>query len=208
MLKRKIEEATDDLVKQTDALDRLQSQSKSKQSTFFRYVCVSMNCSSVFFFQVSTDPTSTTNRSNIYEINRLKKQLNDNEKDMADRDEHLHDVEKRLQSILDDKYDLSNAIDEIRALKVQLKLKDRKMEDLAQYASRNELTVHEVTDENEELRAKLGMDPRKPMSLEELRTAHRTRAEANQAMVQVLQKEVNASYCSYFELLPNRIELE
>ncbi len=64
------------------------------------------------------------------------------------------------------------------------------MEDLAQFASRNELTVHEVNDENEELRAKLGMDPRTPMSVEQLKTARMTRTEANQAVVQVLQKEV------------------
>jgi hypothetical protein len=91
---------------------------------------------------------------------------------------------------LDKNYELRDAVQEIRQLKEQNKLKDRQMEELAQFASRNELTVNEVTDENEELRAKLGMDPRTPMSVDQLKTARLTRTEANQAVVQVLQKEV------------------
>ncbi len=93
---------------------------------------------------------------------------------------------------MDKNYELRDAVQEIRQLKEQLKLKDRQMEDLAQFASRNELTVNEVTDENEELRAKLGMDPRTPMTVEQLKTARMTRTEANQAVIQVLQKEVRS----------------
>jgi len=91
---------------------------------------------------------------------------------------------------LDKNYELRDAVQEIRQLKEQIKLKDRQMEELAQFASRNELTVNEVTDENEELRAKLGMDPRTPMTVDQLKSARMTRTEANQAVVQVLQKEV------------------
>jgi len=136
------------------------------------------------------DPTSTANRSNTYEINRLKKQLNDYEKELSERDIRLHDLDKQLKGFLDKNYELRDAVQEIRQLKEQIKLKDRQMEELAQFASRNELTVNEVTDENEELRAKLGMDPRTPMTVDQLKTARMTRTEANQAVVQVLQKEV------------------
>ncbi len=139
---------------------------------------------------VPTDPTSTANRTHTYELSRLKKQLTDYEKELSDKDIRLHDVDKQLKGFLDKNYELRDAVQEIRQLKEQLKLKDRQMEDLAQYASRNELTVNEVTDENEELRAKLGMDPRTPMTVEQLKTARLTRSEANQAVVQVLQKEV------------------
>jgi len=100
--------------------------------------------------------------------------------------------------------ELRDAVQEIRQLKEQLKLKDRQMEDLAQFASRNELTVHEVTDENEELRAKLGMDPRTPMTVEQLKTARMTRTEANQAVIQVLQKEVRSFRIKIFHWIKKK----
>ena len=116
--------------------------------------------------------------------------MNEYEKELGDRDVRLHDLDKQLKGFLDKNYELRDAVQEIRQLKEQLKLKDRQMEELAQYASRNELTVNEVTDENEELRAKLNMDPRTPMTVEQLKSARLTRTESNQAVVQVLQKEV------------------
>jgi chromosome segregation ATPase len=170
MLKKKVEEATNDLIKQTDALDRMRTDH--------------------VHFSAPADPTATDARSTTYEINRLRKQLIDYEKELSERDIRLHDLDVQLRGFLDKNYELRDAVQEIRQLKEQLKLKDRQLEDLAQFASRNELTVHEVNDENEELRAKLGMDPRTPMTVEQLKTARMTRSEANQAVVQVLQKEV------------------
>ncbi|CAF4085747.1 unnamed protein product, partial [Rotaria magnacalcarata] len=167
MLKKKVEEATNDIIKQTDALDRMRTD-----------------------YTASNDPTSITNRSHALETTRIKKQLNDYEKELAERDSRMHDLDKQLRRFLDNNYELRDAVQEIRQLKEQLKLKDRQMEDLAQYANRKDLTVNEVTDENEELRAKLGMDPRTPMTVEQLKTARLTRTESNQAVVQVLQKEI------------------
>jgi hypothetical protein len=123
----------------------------------------------------------------------LKKQLNDYERELSDRDVRLHDLEKQLKLFLDKNYELRDAVQEIRQLKEQIKLKDRNLEEIAQFASRNELTVHEVNDENEELRAKLGMDPKTPMTVEQLKSARLTRSESNQAVVQVLQKEVRSN---------------
>ncbi|CAF3484271.1 unnamed protein product [Rotaria socialis] len=167
MLKKKVEEATNDIIKQTDALDRMRTD-----------------------YTASNDPTSITNRSYALETTRIKKQLNDYEKELAERDSRMHDLDKQLRRFLDNDYELRDAVQEIRQLKEQLKLKDRQMEDLAQYANRKDLTVNEVTEENEELRAKLGMDPRTPMTVEQLKTARLTRSESNQAVVQVLQKEI------------------
>lgn len=155
----------------------------SSPSLFLIRVCNS-------FVLAPADPTAPDARSTTYEINRLRKQLNDYEKELGERDSRVHDLEIQLRGFLDKNYELRDAVQEIRHFKEQLKLKDRQLEDLAQFASRNELTVHEVTDENEELRAKLGMDPRTPMSVEQLKTARMTRTEANQAVVQVLQKEI------------------
>ncbi|CAF0890699.1 unnamed protein product, partial [Adineta ricciae] len=187
LLKKKVEEATSDLIKQTDALDRMRTDYTSKYTPSIRQ---SKNDSFSFLIKAPVDPTSTANRSNTYEINRLRKQLNEYEKELSERDVRLHELDKQLQGFLDKNYELRDAVQEIRHLKEQNKLKDRQLEDLAQFASRNELTVNEVTDENEELRAKLGMDPRTPMSVEQLKSARMTRTEANQAVVQVLQKEI------------------
>lgn len=158
----------------------------------YKVVHIKIICFFLFysFIKVTNDPTSIANRSHGFELSRLKKQLNDYEKELGDRQGRILDLEKQMRGFLDKNYELRDAVQEIRQLKEQLKLKDRQIEDLAQYASRNDLTVHEVTDENEELRAKLGLDPRTPMTVEELKTARMTRSEANQAVVQVLQKEV------------------
>ena len=140
--------------------------------------------------KATNDPTSLVARSHTFEMNRLKKQLNDYEKELSERDSRLYELDKQLRGFLDNNFDLRNAVQEIRELKDQLKLKDRQIEDLAQFASRNDLAAKEVNDENEELRAQLGKDPRTPMTVDELKTARMTRTEANQAVVQVLQKEV------------------
>lgn len=145
---------------------------------------------SSYLLAAPADPTAPDVRSTTYEMNRLRKQINDYEKELSERDSHVHDLELQLRGFLDKNYELRDAVQEIRHYKEQMKLKDRQLEDLAQFASRNELTVHEVTDENEELRAKLGMDPRTPMSVDQMKTARMTRTEANQAVIQVLQKEI------------------
>lgn len=143
------------------------------------------------------DPIAAATRSNAFELNRLKKQLTDYEKELSDRDAQIQDLDKQLRAFLDNNYGLDEAVQEIRQLKGQLKLKDRQLEDVANYASKNELVVHELSDENEELRAKLGMDPKKPMTLDELRDAQRTRSVANQATIQILQKEVFLRFSSF-----------
>lgn len=129
----------------------------------------------------------------------MRKQLEDYEKELADRDGRLHELEKQLRGFLDKNYELRDAVQEIRQLKEQMKLKDRQMEDLAQYASKNELLAHEVTDENDELRTELGKPLRKPMSADELKSARLLRTEANQAVIQVLQKEVRRRHFSETE---------
>lgn len=184
LLKKKFEEATNDLIKQTDALDRM----KSDLTCNFNAITCTNKIS--YLVLAPADPTAPDVRSTTYEMNRLRKQINDYEKELGERDSRLHDLELQLRGFLDKNYELRDAVQEIRHYKEQMKLKDRQLEDLAQFASRNELTVHEVTDENEELRAKLGMDPRTPMSAEQLKTARMTRTEANQAVIQVLQKEI------------------
>ena len=184
LLKKKVEEGTNELIKLTEALDRMRADSAGKQFGLFESRLLSL------FFVAPVDPTSVANRSNTYELNRLKKQLADYEKELSGRDQQLNDVERQLRNFLDKNYELRDAVQEIRHLKEQLKIKDRQIEDLAQYASKNELAVHEVNDENEELRAKLGMDPRTPMTADQLKSARLTRTEANQAVVQVLKKEV------------------
>jgi DNA repair exonuclease SbcCD ATPase subunit len=152
---------------------------------------VKINGRPFLFFSALADPTSQVNRSNAFENDRLRRQMKDYDKELSDRDERLHDLELQLQEFLDKNYELRDAVQEIRHLKEQIRVRDRQMEDLAQYASKNEILAQEVNDENEELRAKLGMDPRTPMTADQLKTARLTRTEANQAVVQVLQREVS-----------------
>ncbi|CAF0798448.1 unnamed protein product [Didymodactylos carnosus] len=165
ILRKNLEEALLNLTKQTDVMEKVQNG-----------------------LMIANDPTTV--RSQQYDYGRLKKQIQDYETELTEKGRQLHDITKRFQDICDGKYELRDAVQEIRQLKEQIKLKDRQMEQLSQFASKNELNMNEINDENEELRAKLGMDPRKPMNLEQLKTARLTRTEANQAVVQVLQKEI------------------
>lgn len=143
-----------------------------------------------FRFRSTADPTAVTNRSNAFESNALRKELSRYEKELGEREEKYRDLENQLNQLTSGDSALATAVKEIRELKEQKKIQDRHMEDLALYASNNEIILNEISDENEELRAKLGLDPRQKMPIEELREGQRRRDEGYRAENRELQKEV------------------
>ncbi len=69
-------------------------------------------------------------------------------------------------------------------------LVDRQIEELTQYINKVELQVNDLLDENEGMREKLGLDPRKPMDLGEFRKKKTLRLQGDRALNMALQQEV------------------
>lgn len=66
----------------------------------------------------------------------------------------------------------------------------RQIEELTQYINKAELKINEILDENEELRYRLGMDPRAPLDLTEFRKNKAIRQEEEKALNFILQRQV------------------
>lgn len=53
------------------------------------------------------------------------------------------------------------------------------------------MAINDLCDENEDLRGRLGLDPRKPLDLTQFRSKKAVRKEEEKAMNYILQKEVS-----------------
>jgi len=69
-------------------------------------------------------------------------------------------------------------------------LVSRQIEELTQYINKSEMAINDLCDENEDLRGRLGLDPRKPIDLTQFRADKAKRNEGDKATVIMLQKEV------------------
>ena len=76
----------------------------------------------------------------------------------------------------------------------------RQIEELTQYVNKVELQVNDLLDENEGMREKLGMDPRKPMDLTEFRKKKTLRLQGDRALNMALQQEVIYSIRNYVDV--------
>lgn len=87
-------------------------------------------------------------------------------------------------------YQLQQAVNEIKALKTQIKVRDRDIENLVKNLNKLDVTLNEVLEENDDLRAKLGMGPKEKLNLDELNNIRAIRAQENRVQIYVLQREV------------------
>ena len=66
----------------------------------------------------------------------------------------------------------------------------RQIEELTQHINKSEMAINDLCEENEDLRGRLGLDPRKPLDLTEFRSKKAVRKEEEKALNYILQKEV------------------
>lgn len=66
----------------------------------------------------------------------------------------------------------------------------RNIEELTQYVNRCEVQINDLYDEAEELRERLGLDPKEPINIEGIRQRKSIKIERDRALNRVLQKEV------------------
>lgn len=93
-------------------------------------------------------------------------------------------------AFLSGEYGLSQAVQEIKDLKANLRIRDEKIIDLTSQINKVGIAVNDVEAENEELRDRLGMDPREPLDIEAVKEKKLIKTEQQAALNRVLSKEV------------------
>jgi centrosomal protein CEP290 len=117
--------------------------------------------------------------------------LRESEQHASNKEKELLEAINRLRDYESGDYQLQQAVNEIKALKNQIKIRDRDIETLTKHLNKLDFSLNDVLEENDDFRAKLGMQPREKLNLDELNNLRAIRAQENRAYVYVLQREVS-----------------
>ena len=146
---------------------------------------------------MSKNSQFNANKQSEQKIIFLENMLRDSDTRLKDSEEHAAAKEKELAELLNrmreyesGDYQLQQAVNEIKGLKGQIKVRDRDIENLTKTVNKIDCTLNEILEENEELRAKLGMDPREKLDIEEMNNLKAVRAQENRAVMHVLKREI------------------
>ncbi|KAH3726744.1 centrosomal protein of 290 kDa-like [Dreissena polymorpha] len=112
------------------------------------------------------------------------------ENDAKAKDKELTDALERMRQYEAGEYGLTEAVQEIKDCKKQIGIRDKQIEELTKYINKSEMAINDLCDENEDLRGRLGLDPRKPIDLTQFRADKAKRSEGDKATVIMLQKEI------------------
>ncbi|NXY81492.1 CE290 protein, partial [Alcedo cyanopectus] len=131
------------------------------------------------------------------------------EADAKEKDKELVETLKRMRDYELGIYGLEEAVAEIKDLKKQISIRDHEIEALIKEVNKLELKINDFLDENEELRGRLGLEPRTMIDLNEFRSSKALKQQQYRAENQILLQE--ASDKSFFcieRLEEERIELK
>ncbi|XP_075564613.1 centrosomal protein of 290 kDa isoform X9 [Pelecanus crispus] len=123
------------------------------------------------------------------------------EADAREKDKELAEALKRMRDYELGIYGLEEAIAEIKDLKKQIKIRDHEIETLIKEINELELKINYFLDENEELRARLGLEPKTMIDLDELRNSKALKQQQYRVENQILLQEIE-------RLEEERIELK
>ncbi|NXF08242.1 CE290 protein, partial [Smithornis capensis] len=123
------------------------------------------------------------------------------EADAREKDKELVETLKRMRDYELGIYGLEEAVAEIKDLKKQVKIREHEIESLIKEVNRLELKINDLLDENEELRGRLGLEPKTMIDLNEFRNSKALRQQQYRAENQILLQEIE-------RLEEERIELK
>ncbi|NWV42342.1 CE290 protein, partial [Grantiella picta] len=118
-----------------------------------------------------------------------------------EKDKELVETLKRMRDYEQGIYGLEEAVAEIRDLRKQVKIREREIESLIKEVNKLELQINDFLDENEELRERLGLEPKTMIDLNEFRNSKALKQQQYRAENQILLQEIE-------RLEEERIELK
>ncbi|KAM4670374.1 centrosomal protein of 290 kDa isoform 10-T14 [Amazona ochrocephala] len=123
------------------------------------------------------------------------------EADAREKDKELVETLKRMRDYELGIYGLEEAVAEINDLKKQIRIRDHEIETLIKEGNKLELKINDFLDENEELRERLGLEPKTMIDLSEFRNSKALKQQQYRAENQILLQEIE-------RLEEERIELK
>jgi centrosomal protein CEP290 len=125
--------------------------------------------------------------------NRLKEsetRVNELEDHIAGKEKELIEALTRLREYESGDYQLQQAVDEIKGLKNQIKVRDRDIQKSIQNINKLDAILYDTMEDNDNLRSKLGMGPKKKLSVDELNNLRAVKSQENRVQMYLLQREV------------------
>ncbi|XP_066039440.1 centrosomal protein of 290 kDa isoform X1 [Chamaea fasciata] len=118
-----------------------------------------------------------------------------------EKDKELVETLKRMRDYELGIYGLEEAVAEIKDLRKQVKIREHEIESLIKEVNKLELKINDFLDENEELRERLGLEPKTIIDLNEFRYSKALKQQQYRAENQILLQEIE-------RLEEERIELK
>ncbi|NXR65992.1 CE290 protein, partial [Rhadina sibilatrix] len=118
-----------------------------------------------------------------------------------EKDKELVETLKRMRDYELGIYGLEEAVAEIKDLRKQVKIREHEIESLIKEVNKLELKINDFLDENEELRERLGLEPKTVLDLNEFRNSKALKQQQYRAENQILLQEIE-------RLEEERIELK
>ncbi|XP_069485433.1 centrosomal protein of 290 kDa isoform X2 [Ambystoma mexicanum] len=110
--------------------------------------------------------------------------------DAREKDKELVNALKRMREYEMGVYGLEEAVVEMNELKCHVKTRDREIENMTKEINHLELKINDSLDENEDLRERLGLDPKAVVDLTEFKNNKTLKQQQYRAENQILLKEI------------------